>query len=47
MVYKDFEVYGDCHLKSSGKIQVKVPNRLGGWTVYTSDKQVIYGTQSF
>ena len=51
MFYKDFEVYGlpfDCHLKSSGTIQVKVLNKPDGWTVHTSDiKQVIYWTQSF
>ena len=49
MFYKDFEVYGSpfyCHLKSSGTIQVKVLNRPDGWTVHTSDCQVIiYGTQ--
>ena len=48
MFYKDFEVYGspfDCHLKSSGTIQVKVLNKPDKWTVYTSDFKVIQGSR--
>ena len=44
MFYKDFQVYGspfDCHLKSSGTIQVKVTNKHDGWTVDASDFKVI------
>ena len=44
MSYKDYHVYGlpfDCYLKSSGTIQVMVPNKPDGWTVHTSDVQVI------
>ena len=43
MFYKNLQVHGlpfDCHLKSSGTIQVKVLNKPDGWTVHTSDFQV-------
>ena len=43
--YHDYEVYGlplNCHLQSSGTIQVQVPNKPDGWTVHWSDTQVPY-----
>ena len=48
MFYKDYRLYSslsDRRLKSSGTIQVKVPNNHDGWTVYTSDCQVIQGSR--
>ena len=44
MFYGDFQVHGltfECHLKFSGIIQLKVLNKHVGWTVHSSDDQVI------
>ena len=48
MFYKDYHMHEslfDCCLKSSGTIQVKVTNKHDGWTVRTSDYQVIQGSR--